>query len=904
MTSPYKTGTVGTFASSSSSKIEALAWWGYKWGGSGEGTSATITYSFPTHGSLWSSTYRNDLQNEPFNGFRPFDADQQSAAKRALATWAEVANITFKQVSDTAGDGDVGDIRFGNSGSVGQDGSAAWAYRPYDDNFFTYAESGDVWVDNTYGPNLQLGRGQFGYSTLVHEIGHALGLSHPFSGANDPGKPTLPASQDNQRYTIMAYDTYSGATIEAYGPMLYDILAIQYIYGANMTTRAGNNVYSFRPDTEYLECIWDAGGQDTIDLSRQTRNQVINLNAGTFSSIGIRNDGKTAVGNVAIAFNVTIEDAIGGGGHDKIMGNGASNSLCGEDGNDTIAGGGGRDTLNGGAGADSMSGGVNDDLYYVNHSSDRVSETGGQGLDQILSSASYRLAAGCSVEILDLMGTANLNATGNSYVNTLIGNAGRNILDGGAGADVLDGGSGNDTYIIDNAGDQVEEQSSDSGDLVKTSVRISAGISGIENYTYTGTRDWTFTANELNNTVTGGSGSDTLTGGDGLDALLGNGGNDLLIGQNDGDWLNGGTGSDIMQGGAGNDSYVVDTASDIVDEESNTDTDDVIRSSISVNLVTQGAGAIEHARLLGTAAINASGNDQDNILVGNTAANRLDGGLGADEMYGGLGSDTYAVDDLGDLVVETSAAGGTDRVWSSISYTLTDYVEYLNLSELGGDIDGTGNTLNNRLTGNSGDNRLDGGAGSDTMIGGAGNDTYVVSSTKDVVQEDGDGVDTVESSVSFSLSLHAQVENLTLTGAAAINGTGNALDNAITGNGSANTLIGGWGDDTLVGGVGQDRLSGGNDSDVFDFNAVSELGDTITDFTKGLDQIDISDLLDSVGYVSVDDIFQDGYVGFTYDGTTTNLWFDQTGSGDTTTTKLASLLNVNLTNADIGSFIV
>ena len=147
----------------------------------------------------------------------------------------------------------------------------------------------------------------------------------------------------------MAYNLYSGATIEAYGPMLYDILALQYIYGANMTTRAGDDVYTFQTDKEYLECIWDAGGHDTIDLSNQTRNQVIDLRAGTFSSIGVKNNGHDSATAMSRSPSTsTIEDAIGGSGHDKIIGNDVANDLDGNIGNDTIVGGAGNDTLTGG----------------------------------------------------------------------------------------------------------------------------------------------------------------------------------------------------------------------------------------------------------------------------------------------------------------------------------------------------------------------------------------------------------------------------------------------------------------------------------------------------------------------------------------------------------------------------
>lgn len=864
MTSPYATGVVGEFGLSGNSKIDPLLVIGFKWGSGGAGTSAAISYSFPTNASLWHSDYATYLESEPFINFQAFDFAQQQAAERALDLWDDVANITFSKIDETVDPMNVGDIRFGNSGAVTNSPSAAWAYLPYDDfpyEGFVYPENGDVWFDYAYQPNLELDPGEFGFSTMLHEIGHAIGLDHPF--ADEPGELALPAAQNNQRYTIMAYNLYSGATIEAYGPMLYDILALQYIYGANMTTRAGDDVYTFQTDKEYLEAIWDAGGHDTIDLSNQTRNQVIDLRAGTFSSIGVKNNGQTGNGNVAIAFNVTIEDAVGGSGHDKITGNDVANDLDGKAGNDTIVGGLGNDTLTGGTGNDSMSGGKDDDLYFVDSTLDKVIELAGEGSDTVKSTVSYSFAAVANVENLELVGAGNLNGTGNASNNTILGNGGNNILDGGLGNDTLTGGAGNDTYILNAVGDMVIELGSDTGDTVKSSAASLAAFAGIENYFFTGASAFKFSGDGVANVVSGGSGNDTMDGAGGNDTLLGNGGNDSLIGGTGDDLLDGGLGNDKMNGGSGNDTYVINAAGDTITEEGG-DTEDLVKSSVTVNLAILASGLIEHTILTGATAINATGNGEDNELTGNNAANKLDGGAGADFLDGGKGSDIYTVDNVGDKIVETTggAAGGVDVVNSSIDFTLGANVEKLTLLASFGDIDGTGNSLNNTILGNEGANRLDGGVGNDTMTGGKGSDTYVVDSAKDVVNETiannkGGGIDTVESAVTFSLATRVNIENLTLTGTGDINGTGNALANTILGTSGNNILDGGAGADVLKGGAG-------NDTYVFD-----SLADTATeDAASGTDELKTKAKI-AAGLANIEN--------YTYTGT--GAW-SFTGTGD------------------------
>ncbi len=305
--------------------------------------------------------------------------------------------------------------------------------------------------------------------------------------------------------------------------------------------------------------------------------------------------------------------------------------------------------------------------------------------------------------------------------------------------------------------------------------------------------------------------ADSIFGLGGNDTLLGKVGNDLLYGGLGNDTLDGGKGKDKMYGGKGDDTYVVDNASDKVIEKAGQG-HDLVKSSISHTL----AANVEDLTLTGVAAINGTGNAADNIITGNDGNNILDGGAGTDHMFGGAGDDTYVVDNAGDTESDTS---GTDTVLSSVTHALGSGVENLTLTGAAA-INGTGNELDNTITGNGANNILDGGLGADHMFGGARDDTYIVDNAGDT-ESDTSGTDTVLSSVTHALG--SGVENLTLTGSAASNGTGNALDNTITGNGAANSLSGGDGNDKLFGGDGDDVLQPGAGSDIVDGGAGSDL---------------------------------------------------------------------------------
>ncbi len=516
----------------------------------------------------------------------------------------------------------------------------------------------------------------------------------------------------------------------------------------------------------------------------------------------------------------------------------------------------GNNTITGNIAANTMAGGLGNDSFFVQSLDDVIIEAAGEGGDTVYAALSWALDNIQEVENIILLGTANINATGNDLGNYLGGNIGKNVLNGGLGDDTYNIGASatNDTIVLDTGGNDTV--------IVGASYSI-ANRPDLENISLAGT------------------GAFNAVGNANLNVLIGNEGKNTL---------NGGIGADTMIGGKGDDVFYVDDVNDIALDAWLPSIlpggKDLVISSVSYALLDND---IENLTLTNVAtALNGTGNNLANIIKGNSFNNILDGGLGSDTMDGGAGNDTYYLDSAGDVIKDTS---GIDIVYSSLGfYTLGTGLENLTLTGIN-PINGTGNTGNNTIIGNTSNNIIDGGAGSDVMIGGGSDniigDTYFVDRITDVVIGDS-GLDTIKSKVTFSLMAAPDVENLTLLGTAGLNGTGNALDNSLIGNSGANTLMGGDGNDFISGGGGKDVLYGGNGADTFFFEGATmfKAVDTIMDFQLGVDTIFFDALIDPLLQVSED------FIEFRTVAGSSNLqvWLDYDGQGEAYQPALIAIL--------------
>ncbi|SEJ26198.1 Hemolysin-type calcium-binding repeat-containing protein [Sphingobium sp. AP50] len=616
--------------------------------------------------------------------------------------------------------------------------------------------------NNVYGYNIEaltilFGSGDDDFTAYNNAI-----VAFNGGGGTDYFHGDFSANTANISFTLNQ-TAGSTSTFVGQGTTLTNVERISITTGGGVDTLTGGAL------DDYID---GGAGNDTIDGG-----------AGSDQLSGGANGNDTlSFASSANAITYSLTDHQGtwydaGNGYDYTVG---FENLIGSAQNDTLTGTSTANQIDGGAGADTMVGGAGNDIYIVDNAGDVVTELSGEGTDEVRTTlASYTL--GSNLEKLTGLLSTGQTLTGNSAANTITGGSGNDTLNGGTGADTMIGGAGNDLYYVDNASDVVTEASGQGTDTVRTALASYTLGSNVENLIGTATTAQTLAGNSLANSITAGAGNDTLTGGAGNDTL------------------NGGTGADTMVGGTGDDVYTVDNSGDVVTELADEGTDEVRTTLASYTL----GATLENLTGTATTGQTLTGNSAANVITGGSGNDIIDGGTGADAMAGGAGNDLYYVDNAGDVVTEASGAG-TDEVRTALaSYTLTANVEKLTATGVSGQTL-TGNDLANIIVGTIGADIINGGTGADTMTGGLGDDSYYVDNSGDVVVEaNGEGNDSVFSTISYSLA-GLSVENLTLTGTANVNATGNGDANNLTGNDGNNVIDGGAGADTMAGSLGND----------------------------------------------------------------------------------------------------
>lgn len=490
----------------------------------------------------------------------PWDPLLTTAIYAAVAEVESVADVTFTEVADTNNAGtDGADIDF-------------WYYNNPNDGAsgYSYGVAGKgTWIDEDSvfdfgGTSTGLTYGGVNYRTVIHELLHNMGLSHPHDRydvlpgvTRDDGNDLGDFNLSQNLYTVMSYNRtqqvdangeqttgwpFTTTTVDqSFGVIgAFDIAVLQVLYGANMTHNTGDDIYDIptaNGDGVYFKSIWDAGGIDTfrfqgsdgvrIDLRAATLDIDDGMLAGGIASrvVGV-------YGGFTIANGAVIENAIGGSGDDTITGNDAENTITGAQGLDTIYGGKGADDIRAGSDSDSIYGGDQGDVILGQGGGDLVEA--GEGADDVS------------------------GGTGNDY---LYGGQGRDTVDGGDGADVLRGQAGADVISGGRGDDDLG-----GGDAKDTLTGGGGGdtLSG-------GADDDDLSGGAAGDTLDGDGGADILKGGDGGDLLRGGAGADDLRGQKGRDTLEGGTGADRLKGGAGNDTLTGGSGADVFAFDGNND---------------------------------------------------------------------------------------------------------------------------------------------------------------------------------------------------------------------------------------------------------------------------------------------------------------------------------------------
>jgi len=727
---------------------------------------------------------------------------EQTLAERALQMWSAASSLNFVRTTGSAS------IIFVNSvaddpASRGDTDPAAYARTSSSGNSITSSRIviSSNWATSQGGTAFD----SYMQQTYIHEVGHALGLSHsgPYDGSAEYGTDNL-YTNDNWAYTVMSYFNQMEAGHGNYryvlGLQQADIAAIQLLYGTNPSgTYAGNTTFGFnssapgtnidwsqfvlvQPEGTYRRppamTLYDTSGVDTINLSGFAQPQVVDLRPGTYSSLGDRPDPSIPhyVNVVAIAANTIIENVIGGSGNDTITGNTADNQ---------IAGGGGNDRITLGTGADIVvytSGGGFDTVTDFSLAQDRIdltafsSATVTAAFNGRTSSSGGTLISLSSGEGVVLLGIspgqltmANLILASNS--NAIYGSSAADRMDGTNGSDELHGLGGND-YILGYAG---------------------------------------------NDFLYGDDGDDTIDGGAGNDAMDGGAGGDVFYVTN-GDSVVGGTGRDtIIVVDALGTGYILNMGTSGVERVQATSLGDVIDASTSSDWVQiyagGGADTITGSAfgdviniVSAEATINAGGG-RDTIVFDvfdGTGISINLGAMNAESFIGRGGNDTINASTTTDWV-SIYTGGGNDIVTGS-AFGDSIYLESTTVSVNAGAgrdfivynvFDGSGISVNL------------GAMNAEGFVGRAGNDTINAATATDWVSVyTGGGVDTVTGS-GFGDSIYLESTSVTVNAGA---GRDYIIYNIFDGSGISVNL-GAMGAEGFIGRGGNDTINAATTTD-------------------------------------------------------------------------------------------
>lgn len=786
--------------------------------GSKIGAATTITYAY--RNSVPDGYKSNDNSKEGAT-FSKFTAEQIKQTELILNLFEEVCGLKFTRVA-ASGYSNSATFLLGNYRST-KDGASGFSYGTGAKDRSSASKDGDFWYnltgDTQTGVTPKLPVGGFDYNTIMHELGHSVGLAHPGNYNAGPGitltyEKNAVYKEDTLQYSIMSYFDASksgadhddgGNTIYSSTLMLHDIAALQRLYGANMNTRTGNDTYGVGGKGVYdinsasqkvVFTVWDAGGTDTLNFSIYTEKQTINLEDDTFSSVGgLRY-------NIAIAKGVTVENAYGGKGIDIIYGNDAKNHLKGNEANDKLYGYANDDTLNGGAGDDRLDGGAGTDTADYDGSSAAVTVTlNADGT----TTATTKDDTDTLVGIENFSGSSgNDKVTGDEFANRIEGNDGIDTIDGKGGSDTILGGADSD-YIIGGDGLDTLDGGDDVDQVDYRAYGATAGLMiTLDGSTYTNTtlRSTGVVQDKIRNfeNVQGGAGGDHIYGDVKANVFYGNGGDDTLWGKG---------GIDTLFGGAGTDWVVF---------YDKTSSQNVIAALDANGNGTASVNGVADDNYFGMENIQGgagsdklTGNGGINILQGEGGNDTLKGGAGADTLNGGTGVDTV---DFADALVNlfVTLANGIAKGFAYFANVLEDTLISIE-SVLGG-------TKNDTIYGNDDANVINGGFGDDYISGGGGKDIL------NGQNGDNDTVDFSNYTKSVSVQLKESTEVTVLVDLLAedrisgfehiVGGRGNDY---LYGDSLKNRINGGDGDDTLKGGGGFDTLNGGYGVDTVDYSA-------------------------------------------------------------------------------------